>query len=552
MRSLFYIIFIGVFVTPGCKKQQEKEKAVPYGDIDYARHYGYIGRWDSALYYYTRVISNSKDSLEKGEAYLEIGQWELNTGDYLSAQESLLSCIRSLDQNDTAHHGTIAACSNSLANATLELKDYESAILNYRFSFKYTSNRDYQLGIWNNLGMTYQRMGNYEKAIAVFDSAAAQPTMDTLLKARIISNLARTKWLADSSFVPLPEYMTALTLRKLAKDPLAINASLAHLSEYYTNSRPDSALYYALKRFEVAQTLEDPSDRLEALEQLVKVSLPDETKKYTGQYISLNDSLSDARSRIRNQYPLIKFGVEKSKADNLLLQRHIVKQRLVIWGTVLFAVVVILALVYRARARRIRLKREAESAIRESQLRTSQKVHDVVANGLYRVMNELEHIDTIDKESLINRIEQLYEKSRDISYEQTRLNTDGFHQQIHQLVTSFANDQTKVIIIGDQKQFWSKVSAAQKQELQLVIEEMMVNMKKHSHAKNVVVQVSDKMGMGHIDYKDDGVGFRPEIKFGNGLNNTVCRIKKLNGEVIFDKNKEGGTSVSISFPLELL
>jgi len=217
---------------------------------------------------------------------------------------------------------------------------------------------------------------------------------------------------------------------------------------------------------------------------------------------------------------------------------------------VLAAVIIIwLSLWYSKRRKRI--KQESENAIRNSKLKTSQKVHDVVANGLYGIMNELEHSKAIDREPLINKIEVLYEKSRNISYEDIGSGKSiDYDNQVHQLLTSFANDQTKVIVVGNQPTYWNRISASQKHELQLVLNELMINMKKHSHAKNVVIVFKQEDNKGFINYKDDGVGFDSGSEFGNGLNNTVSRIKSLNGDVNFGKSEKAGVFIAISFPLE--
>jgi tetratricopeptide (TPR) repeat protein len=549
LRNLFYIAFIAIFAIVGCEKQKEKKQATPSRDFQAGEYYDYYGASDSAFYFYNRVINNSRDSLEKGTAYFKMGLRQLEAGDYYAAQESLLSSIKTLDEKNKTHYSNISADYNTLANATLELKDYESAIRNYNLAFKFAPDGDPKLYILNNLGVAYQKKGEYSKAISVLNSAVEQKTADTSLKAMLISNLARTKWLDDPNFIAQRNFMAALTLRRAIKDSAGMNASFAFLSDYYTNSRRDSALYYAVKRFEMAQRLGDPSNKLQALSQLGKLSPPDETKQYLEQYIKLDDSLSNVRSRDRNQYVLIKFDAEKSKADNLILQKHVIRQRLIIWGTVLFAMLLILGLVLVARARRKRLKRDAENSIRESSLKTSQKVHDVVANGLYRIMNELEHRETIAREPLLNKIEELYEKSRDISYEQLPQDSEEYDQQIYLLVTSFANGQTNIFIAGNEKAFWNKLSSSQKRELKLVLEEVLVNMRKHSRAKNVVFRFREQNGTGYISYKDDGLGFSPGLKFGNGLNNTVNRIKSINGQINFGESSKDGVSILVSFPL---
>ncbi|HEX2628571.1 MAG TPA: tetratricopeptide repeat protein, partial [Chitinophagaceae bacterium] len=404
MRNLLHIILVVILIIPACRKQEEKKKEPPSADLQWAKYHDYYKN-DSAFYYYKRVIDNSHDSIEKAEAYFYMGRRLLDVGDYYSAQESFLSSIKTLNEKDTTHYSYISADYNSLANATLALDEYEPAIQYYYHASDFATDRDAHLHVLNNVGVAYQKKGDYKKAIAAFDSAIVQTTTDTSLKARIISNFARTKWLADSNYNALPEFMTALELRRLVGNSLGMSTSFDHLSNYYAKSRPDSALFYALKRFEIVQELQNPTDKIEVLRQLMSLSPAIEAKKYTDQYVKLDDSLSSARIKDRRQYLLIRSDIEKSKADNVLLKKHIGNQRQIIWITVLSAILLILALILRARIRRKRLKQESEIAIRESKLKTSQKVHDVVANGLYKIMNELEHRETIDKEPLLNKIE---------------------------------------------------------------------------------------------------------------------------------------------------
>jgi signal transduction histidine kinase len=266
---------------------------------------------------------------------------------------------------------------------------------------------------------------------------------------------------------------------------------------------------------------------------------------------NLNDSFQLARDTTRNRFALIRYDVQKSKADNLLLQQQITKQQLWMIGLIGMAGAIIAGLYIWYGKRKKRIQQESQDAIRDARLKTSQKVHDVVANGLYGIMNELEHRQTIDKEPLMNRIEGLYEKSRNISYEDIpEDNHANYDTQVHALLTAFANEQTKVIVVGNQQKFWNRITGPQKQELQLVLNEIMVNMKKHSQAKNVALVFKEENNTGLITYKDDGTGFPEGYKKGNGLENTVSRINSLNGAINFGKSEKGGVSIRISFPLD--
>jgi len=316
----FYTALSAVFMLSGCTEKEKSKELKASTDFRAGEYYDYYRKKDSAFYYYNRVVRYSPDSLEKATASAKMGLWQLEAGDYFSAQESLLLSIKTLDEKDSRHFGILSATYNTLANATLTLKDHATAIRYYLLALR-SAPKDLRPHFLNNIGVAYQKKGDYGKAIAIFDSALAQPIRDTSLQAKLISNAARTKWLADPRFSPVPHFLKALDLRRGIRDSLGMNASFSHLSDYYTSYQPDSAQYFALLRLQVAANLDDPGDRLEGLAQLIKVSPPHQTKSYVEQYLQLDDSITNVKSRDRNQFALIKFDAEKNKADNLLLEK---------------------------------------------------------------------------------------------------------------------------------------------------------------------------------------------------------------------------------------
>ena len=538
----------------GCSNESKKVSSA-YTDLQWGEYLQYYKKTDSAFLMFSRAANSSTDSIEKGKAYNYMGAMQRKAGDLYGAQESLTAALKMLDVRNEKHRDLIVFVYNSLGNTSLDLKKYNEAIGFYGKALSITTEKNYVLEILNGKATALQKEGNYADAIGIYDSILYLQPANRVLTARAISNRAKTKWLKDSNYPALDEYRLALKIRIDSQDNRGLNASYAHLSDYYSNVRSDSALFYAQKMHEKAKEIESPDDVLEAVDKLIRLnSSPALKEHWYEEFKKLNDSIQRARDTTKSQFALIKYDVQKSKADNLTLQQHISRQRILMYGLLASAILLIAVLSLWYRRRRRRLKLESENAIRESKLKTSQKVHDVVANGLYRIMNELEHGTTIDKEPLLNKIEGLYEKSRDISYEQDNIPGDSpdLDTQVHQLLTSFANKDTKVIMIGNQQTFWHKITPSQKNELQLVLDEIMINMQKHSHAKNVVIHFKHENNTGFINYKDDGIGFPQGVEFGNGLNNTVSRINSLNGQISFGKSSGDGVSISISFPLEPL
>lgn len=228
--------------------------------------------------------------------------------------------------------------------------------------------------------------------------------------------------------------------------------------------------------------------------------------------------------------------------DNSEKRYQIIWQRVWLFGIIfVFLLAVVISITwYRKRKQQI---------IREQQLKASQKIHDVVANGLYRIMAEIEHSSTIETESLLDKIEDLYNQSRDISYEHSgNMHTD-FHETVAGLLTSFGTSNTNVLLTGNSKELWNNVKEQAKKELEHILQELMVNMQKHSDARNVVVKFEQQEDHIEIRYTDDGIGVPQEFQYGNGLNNTVSRIKSIGGRITFDKTTTKGLKILVHVPI---
>jgi tetratricopeptide (TPR) repeat protein len=552
LKSINHLLLTVVFTVLFCCSGASQKSLGKYTDYDHGYYFFWYEKWDSAFLMFNRYVNTPDDILKKGTAYKYMGEIQLKIGDLYGAQESLIDAINALDPLDEKHREVLGIAYNVLGNVSLNLQLYDEAINFYNRAINIVKGSNYELEVLNGKATALQKKGNYTGAIALYDSILTLKPGDRELAARMIDNRARTKWLQYHGYVALPEFQSALKIRTDSQYNQGLNASYAHLSDYYAKSKPDSALWYAQKMVEKAKENQSPDDMLEAIDKLIRLNSASIVKQHWyEEYKILNDSLQLSRDTTRNRFALIRYDVQKSKADNLVLQQHISRQRLLIYGLIAAAIIIIVALSSWYRKRRKRIKQESENAIRNARLKTSQKIHDVVANGLYGIMNELEHSKTIEREPLIDKIEGLYEKSRNISYEDVAaVDSMDYDKQIPLLIGSFANKQTKVITVGDQQIFWSKITGVQKRELYLVINEIMINMQKHSHAKNAVIHFHEEHNKGFIHYKDDGVGFTQGFKFRNGLNNTVSRIKSLNGEVNFEKAESGGISIAISFPLK--
>lgn len=536
---------------------REAKRPVPKANWDtYRKAYAFLSnKPDSAFYYFNEVVSASKDSQQVAMAYTNMGMIQSEAGDDFGAQESLLLSLKFLDEKDGKDHSSLVNDYNELGMTSFNLKNYGAAIGFYDRALAATADEQLKLVILNNKANAYREQKAYGPALNIYKTITGKTGKDRTAYARALTNMAATRWLSDPRYDAAPELLKALAIRVKEKDEWGQNSSFAHLADYYTHSRPDLALSYARRLYAVAQRLQSPDNRLDALEKLVRLAPPMESRGYFLKYRELEDSIQTARNASKNQFALIRYNVQKERADKLKLQKdntekkyQIGRQRLILLGTFVLIVFGAFFLRFWYRKRKQRLELEAANAIRESELRTSKKVHDVVANGLYRIMKEVENEPVIDKAVLLDSIDNLYERSRDISYEDHSRQAAPFHERVAALLDSFATEGIRMLSAGNTENLWAHTNAGQQDELWPVLQELLVNMRKHSGAANVALRFSLEEGRVHVFYADDGVGIAGGLKKKNGLRNTGNRIKSIGGELTFDTSQEKGLKIHITFP----
>lgn len=542
LSSLF---LLAAFLTFAACSKQHKATAVVFSG-DFKKGTSFLDRQnDSAYYYFNKVATSSKDSLQIAVAYNYMARIQSDGGDYYGGQETLLESLRYLHENKDSDQYCLSSDVDALGSTSLNLKNYAAAITYYGRAIALMKNEKYRDIELNNKGFAYQKEGQYTQAIAIYESILPSSKWSKTLYPRVITNLAMARWLSDPGYRAAPELLMALQMRKAEHDNWGLNSSYAHLSDYYLTSRPDSALLYSRSMYAIASWLQSPDDELEALQKLVVLSPATESKGYFIRFQHLNDSLQAARNAAKNQFALIRYEAEKNKTDNLRLQQEndqrklqILRQRIIFYSSV-FGLLIVIGVLFWANKTRLR----------RYQLRTSRKVHDIVANGLYELITEIDHGGQIEKGKLLDQLEDLYERSRDISYDIPETPDLNYSQTISRLLKSYSGPSTMVLIQGNGQDLWEKIADHPKSELKHILRELMTNMQKHSDARNVLVQFEQRGDQLKIRYTDDGVGFPQDLHFGNGLTNTENRIKSIGGRTIFDKNTPKGLRIEIYFPI---
>ena len=474
-------------------------------------------------------------------------------GDYFGSEKTSTEALNLIQKSKISNDNLLVSIYNQIALNKEYQKDFASSTFWYELAEKKNKDPYNSLVILNNIAVGFYEQGKYDKAIIILKKINSKKIDSLELKARIIDNLSYVMFLKNKNYKAEKGLFVALKIREKEKDLWGQNASHAHLAKYFLEKNPEKSIYHSRKMFEIAKQLDSPDDQLEALQKLIALEPSEKSKFYFSKYQKINDSLQTARSKAKNQFALIRYETEKEKTENAQNKIKILNRNIALLS--LFSTIIISIFWYRKRKKQTErekelLKQEKEIEVKNTQLKFSKKVHDVVANGLYQTMVEIQNIDNLPKENILDKLENLYEKSRDISNENSQEKTLNFSEKISEMLSSFSCEEIKVLIIGNSENYWKQLSEISKKELFYILRELMVNMKKHSLATAVVLKFEINNNIFSVKYTDNGVGIKDfEKKYGSGIQNTENRIAKINGDINFEKNPKGGLIVNMNIPL---
>ncbi|MDR6371633.1 uncharacterized membrane protein YciS (DUF1049 family) [Chryseobacterium bernardetii] len=477
-------------------------------------------------------------------------------GDYLSSNERAIDALSFLKlPGDSAYLPSIY---NNLAISEKNLKHYAEALTWYHKALQASSDNYQKIRIKNNIADTYGKLKSYSQGIRIYQSLLKDKELleHEIDYARILDNYNYISWLENNDYKAEEGLLTAVALRQKINDKSGLISSHSHLAEYYLPLDKTKALYHIHEKYRLAKAIKNPNDRLEALDFLVKNDKGIHLQDYFSEYQQLNDSIQLSRDKAKNRFALIEFDVEKKKAENLLLQKGLVqkeyqitKKNILIISISLGTLALIIGAFFWYKKRKQTLLLESDNKLKEQQLKVSKKIHDVVANGIYQVMTRIENQEDFDKEKVLDELEFVYEKSRDISYEKAvSENKPEFSKRISTLIASFNNENVKTYLAGNDENIWETLKEFTREEIYQIIRELLVNMKKHSRATHVALKFERKNNRIQIQYTDNGIGISEGITYKNGLTNTDSRIEAIHGEIIFDNETEKGLKIYISFP----
>ncbi len=506
---------------------------------------------DSAYFYAHKALKyfkNINDSLAIGKLHLSIAGQENETGAYHDSNASALQAIKHFSSSKS--RTLLAIAYDIIANNYQHLQLHDDAIINQEKAIAFQT-KDSLIYI-NNLASIYNSIHDYSSAIQLLSNININALERPKDKALIIDNLTYYQWLQNPLLNAESQLLEALEIRTSNNDKSGLADSYKSLANYYAGNHPKEALNYTQKLINISKDLIQPKTALKGLKIMMRIAPNDLSPR--NRYIELIDSLDRTHLQTRNQYAKIKYDNVEALQENDRLKQKNKHQRLVYaFFAVIAFILFVFYIYYSFQKRKLTQQKHEKEKLQEvfkTENKISKKVHDEIANGIYQIMISEQASKQPPEDSNLDKLDRLYKQARNISHQISEINiNEGYVGELKEMFSDFQDPLTKIIATGIDTINWKNIDAIKKETLYRILNELMVNMKKHSHAELVVVNFTELENKINIKYSDDGVGLSNKaLKNGSGFKNMESRIHSLQGTFIFDSNLNKGLKVHISFP----
>jgi len=535
------IIWILSFLV-SCQNQNDKkiENKVYDALIEKASNYNTNQKYDSAFYYYYKAkeacSTNEKDRI--AYALFNLAGIQQKHGDFAESEATATKII-ALNPSKSYIYCTY----NLLGLGYLEQYNYQSAINYFNLASKTTVNQSEKLVYNNNIGYALLESKKYTQAQQLLTKTIQNKLLitDKSNYARVLDNLGFTYFKMNNPKA-IDYLKQSFKIRDSLKNDYELIASFVHLSEYYQKSNQALAREYATKAYQAATRSNSPDDRLEALKLLITNSDTNEIKSLALKQIHISDSITIVRQTAKTQFAKIKYDASLAlkESENQKTQKQLYLS-LAVFITSLSLVLFI--------AIRSRNKRKLQIIGYETETRIAKKLHDELANDVFNTMTfaDTQNLtDPIKKELLLENLDKIYTQARNISKENNQIDTDeNFEQILKEMLSGYSSSQVNVIINKINTIEWLKLKKESKIAMYRTLQELMVNMKKHSQCSLVLIGFENLKNTIEINYSDNGIGCADVLKFKKGLQNAENRIFTLKGSIIFESEPNKGFKAKV-------
>ena len=502
--------------------------------------------------------SGKKDSANVGYILIQMAAIQQVNGDYYGSKETVTEALPYVEKNSVY----TAAINNTLGIADKELSLYDDAILYYKESAKYHKDPIEKQIPLSNIAAVYIHQKKYNNAITLLESILNTKILKekaVTKEARLLDNLGYAYFKKGMDEKGLLLMNEALHTKNEFRDAYGSIESYLHLADYYSEKDIHKSNQNALLAYNTATKLNSVDERLEALQILISNDHSSQNSKYVQRYFTLNDSIIKVRNNFKNKFAKIKYDakIEKDenaklrleKAENLLSLQKATYLRIVFIIVFIFLVILIAILIryYKNKNRAIEFKTSYNT-----ETRIAKKIHDELANDVFHVIAFAESQSLSaesTKENLLQKLDDIYGRVRGISRENNKIDTGkDFIKSLKDMLSTYNTNERNIMVTNLESINWEIIDDIKKITISRVLQELMVNMKKHSQAKLVVIKFESDQKSIIINYTDNGKGAEKSKIAKNGLQNMENRIQALKGTIDFETEPDKGFRAKIAIP----
>ena len=564
----------------------EDELLIADADWNYGAFYLQKRDYENSYYHYDKaykIFTTHNNPYYAGKMLYNLAFISSQLSDYTGAEILLYDAIKNFEIANKPKQ--LYLCYNQLGAIAYNLQEYENARNHYVKASKFINSLSdptyHEVELWNNMGVMYQKLMDYNMAHYYFDKGINQGLVKhkrPSLYAKLLDNKAYTDFLMGNQREILIPMHLAMNLRDSLEDMAGAVISRIHLSKVYAkNGDTMSAISYAKKGLVLAEKNGLNRDVLATLEILSELE-PDQRAAYLKRHIDLNKELSIRERGIRNKFTAIRFETEKYMDENEKLFRQ---RSWIIASSIIF--VMFFLFIYgnsRQRAKNKALVFEKElqqhnedifllalenKTILErgrnlERLRISEELHDGILARLFSIRFKWSFLElTGNAKTIIQHkksIEELLGIETDIRNISHDLRNELIWRELEFIEEIENNIRERSEYGGFQYTFqnngelqWEALDYLSKTNISRMLDEILLNVVKHAKASHVIIEFNGNANLLSITVKDNGNGFKVNsVHKGIGLKNLINRAKKIKSEVTITSRIGFGTSIVILIP----
>lgn len=578
--SIIKILFLPIvllFLFTSCEKKKQNivQKIDNTAEIkmlqEKANDFFNSGKNDSSFFYFNKVKLLCEPKIEHFDEFVHssvmMGNILQKNGDFYEAETMITKAIPYLEKTSQPKF-TINTYS-SLGYNYYRTYDYEKSLNCYRKALKNAVSTFRKSSEISNIAFIYVQQKKYKEAIDLLEPLTKRTIIDKVVPLNTHAERASKLYHLGLSYLRLENHQKQaldcfnesleLTLKSGNDFELIPNYYALYL--YYKKyDNPELKMMNAQKAYDCSKRSKSMAEQITTLGNLIEADDVQNTRKHWKAYIRLVDSTANSMKIAKNQFANIIYDSKKDKEENLELKNQKTEKELQLQiqknrSTILYVIIGIVALVslFLAYYLTAKSKKEKNEAVLKSEMHISDKLHNELTNDIHNILmfaqnHELDNIE--NKEKFLSSLNNVYAKTRNISRENSEIITDRrYIDNLKNMISQFKTSDVNILINGLNDINWVKIDKHKKIVIYRIVQEVFLNMKKHSDATLVGINFKVTERKLIIKYTDNGKGISINEINRNGLTIVQNRISNINGETYFDSAPEQGLKISFKIPV---